>query len=364
MKVVHAIPAWEWRKGYPGHGAWKDIMGRLSLWSAMGLDVEVVDVDVERPESLLCRLTAGSSDLVFEYTRWPELLRAARAKVPGLRIHVRAHNAEGLQQWHRRGETSSGAAPGLRHLWGTIRAVRADIGTKRVADTILGISAWDNDNYWSRLPGRARVVEAPYFSPWRELEKEGEPVEWSQRRSMVACMPGGRGVIECDMIASFARFASVAVRRPSGMALEFGVTNAVETDGPEGPLPAPLTALGDVGNPWSFLRTVRGVALLSELGFGTKTTVLDALDAGCRVIAAPAIARRLPAEARERCLVLRSLADREVDEVLDRMHDEPAPTNVNARLRERAREALRGVLEGWQAERSPSDSTPARLATR
>lgn len=364
MKVVHAIPAWEWRKGYPGHGSWKDIMGRLSLWKAMNLDVDVVDVDVERPESLLCRLTPGTSDLVFEYTRWPELLRVARARVPGLRIHVRAVNAEGLQQWHRRGEAARGPAPGLRHLWGTLRAVHTDIDAKRVANTILGISAWDDENYWRRLPGRARVVEAPYFSPWRELEGDAEPVAWSGRRRMIACMPGGRGAIERDMIATFTRFASLAVRRPSGKSLEFGVTNAVEKDAPEGPLPAPLTSLGDVQNPWSFLRSVRAVALLSDLGFGAKTTAFDALDAGCHVIVGPAIARRLPADARERCLVLGAPAERELDEILERIDHEPGPTDLNARLRERAREALRSVLEDRPAERSPMGAPPARLATR
>jgi hypothetical protein len=54
--------------------------------------------------------------------------------------------------------------------------------------------------------------------------------------------------------------------------------------------------------PWDFLCSVRALAVLTPLGFGCKTSIIDALTAGCRVLVHPVLAKRLPVAVRAHCI--------------------------------------------------------------
>lgn len=361
MKVVHAVPDWRWRQTIPGHGAWKDVVGRLRFWEELGCEADVVDVDVHRPESLLDRLTGRAQYLVFEYSRWPELLEAARSRVPGLRVLVRAHSAEALQDWHRRRDGRYGVHGLARLVWRALLAVRRDRRILEVADVMLGVSAWDNDHYWRRLRGRAQILDAPYFCPWPGLGEPANRTPWNLRRRAIACMPAGRSPIEKAQIAAFVRFAreSRQVEGPGGH--ELLLTNALWHEDPDVDLGPDVETLGDIGDPWGFMQRIRAVALLSNRGFGARTTVFDAIEAGCHVLVAESLARRLPSEARDRCLVLRLGDRRRTEAVLAALEEAPAPSDLNVRLRERSKSALEEALRAPRETPRGRASVPGRL---
>lgn len=344
VKVIHALPDWSWRQTIPGHGAWKDIMGRLCLWKEVGCEAEIVDVDVHRPESLLDRLTSEVQCLAFDYTHWPELLEAARSRVPGLRAVVRAHNAEALQHWHSRLDSRKGLHGRAQLVWRTLLASRRDRRILDVADFVLGISAWDNRHYWRRLRGRARILDSPYFCPWPDLGQPASVTPWTLRRKAIACMPAGRSPIEKAQVAAFVRFASDSRQLEGPGGHQMLLTNALWSEYPDSDVGPDVKALGDVGDPWGFMQGVRAVALLSDRGFGAKTTVYDAIEAGCHVLVEEALARRLPREVRERCLVLRVGDWPQSEIVLAALERAPAPTDLNLRLRERSKAALKEAL--------------------
>src|SRR5207302_11091767 len=57
---------------------------------------------------------------------------------------------------------------------------------------------------------------------------------------------------------------------------------------------APVEILREVAEPWDLLCQVRALAVLTPIGFGLKTTVVDGLAAGCHVIVHERLAGRLP----------------------------------------------------------------------
>lgn len=346
LKVVHAVPDWSWRGTIPGHGAWKDISGRLGLWKDLGLEADVVDVDVNRPASLLDRLPADATDLFFEFTHWPELLEGARRTRPRLRIHVRAHGVGALAALRRLRGSWPGARPWAKLALGAANELARDARVVATADTLLGISEWDARHYWRRFPRRATVETMPYFCPWT-----GEPFRtsaplWSERRKAVACMPAARSPLDSAQIDAFFAFAGTAARSPSGKGLEFLLTNALARENPDVDVPAGVEAVGDVGDPFLFLQRVRAVAVLAQQGFGAKTTVYDAIEAGCHVLVGGDLVGRLPSEVRARCIVVDALEEREVERAFEALELPPPPSNLNYRYRERAKQVLRLCLTG------------------
>src|SRR5207248_7640843 len=70
------------------------------------------------------------------------------------------------------------------------RLLQNDIRTRRVADTLLGISEWDDRHYWRRLPGKATLRPFAYFSPWPYVRPEVTPEPWDRRRPAIVSMGG------------------------------------------------------------------------------------------------------------------------------------------------------------------------------
>lgn len=351
-RIVHALPDWKSRQRLPGQGVWKDAMGRLRLWDELGLDVDVVDMDTARPESLLEALGDDVTDLVFEYGTWPEVLEAARALWPRLRIHVRVFHAEALERWQRRHREPNGLAGLARLAHAIYQVARRDARMKRVADSILGVSAWDNRRYWKRLPGRARVLDVPYFCPWPDLGRPRRIDPWEGRRDEVACVTAGLGPIEEDLVGNFGRFAAAARRLDVGQNLRFVLANPFATDHLDDVIRSGFDSVDEVNDTWPLLAEVKAVAVLTDLGFGARTAIFDALEAGCHVLVSPGLAGRLPRGVREVCVVLDSLQGGDIAKALDAIHRPPSPTDTNAPLREAARAALVCLFGG---ERGPVD---------
>jgi hypothetical protein len=88
------------------------------------------------------------------------------------------------------------------------------------------------------------------------------------------------------------------------------------------------------------------VAVLTDLGFGLKTTVIDALSAGCHVIVKPGLWRRLPEAIQEYCHPCIPDDPRSVAETLMRVDQSPGWGDINRGLEDEAVRVLRGVLKG------------------
>jgi hypothetical protein len=98
----------------------------------------------------------------------------------------------------------------------------------------------------------------------------------------------------------------------------------------------------------SFLGACKAVALLSPLGYGVKTTIIDALASGAQVLAHPSLVRRSPSLVRPFLLTLDNKCSRDLDAVEEALTAAPRGEAVQRELRERA-DATMGRCFGTSA---------------
>lgn len=340
--IVHVIP--EWTRRYYAAGEWKAVEAVRHLLAEIGAPVREITITDDRVAELPTGIQKDDRHLLMHYTRWPNVLLALRRRYPHLRLHVRTLNAEALHFLHQHRISFRRFWPWLRQRYGSIRLLAQDVACRRLADTLLGISGWDDSHYWRRLPGRARVLTCPYFSPWPRLRPAVRPRPWPERARDVVCMPGtttnsiGRASVE--NLARWLRARS----EMNGKGWRFVVPHPPAGWGPDPRAFAPeLVSIGDCPEPWDLLTTVRAVAVLTPLGYGCKTTVTDAVAAGCHVLVHPRLWPRLEPPLRSACLTVDP--DRPPGaELLARLDEPPSASGINETLQQQAAAALREAL--------------------
>lgn len=337
--LVHAIPGWI--KERVGAGNWKDVASRRLLWGELRRTSSVVYFDEKHPESLLDLLPPDAEHVLLEYSWWPQLLRRLARERPGLRLHVRTHNAEALQHWVRAERVPGSLYSTLRRLYGATRLLLRDVACRRSCDTLLGISEWDDHFYWSRLPGRARLVAFPYYCPWPWLQPETAAREYGARRAVVASLPGandrlGRSVTQgLEQLSE--RLAWPPGDSPWRCVLSTGLLEGRRTDG--------RCSVEVVESPWAFLCDVRVLAVLGDLGYGLKTTIVDGIAAGCHVLVTRRLSARLPKLLRAHCIVVDPMDSASVAGAAAAVARPPVRSRLNEELRLQALTAAKSLWE-------------------
>jgi hypothetical protein len=337
--VVHASADFTVR--YPDSGIWKDVKATELLLSELPVSTVRVIFSGDDPLELLPRIPDNATDVLIEYSWWPELVRAIKQRIPTARVHIRTINAEA---WQFRDQNQFGWLPTYRNLrgwYGMARLHRRDAEVRCLADTLLGISAWDDEHYWRRFPGPDNVVSMPYFCPWPELYGKTPRPDYDSRSNAVLSLPAGNNnPIASSMLDNFHEFRRRAAGFPEGADLRFQITagrmgnrSARDSVG--------CIVLEEPIHVWETLLNVKAVAVLGTRGYGSKTTIFDGLAAGCHVIVHELLAARLEPDVRAACLVCDPGSDSSVGAVLNALKTAPVTgLSVNTRLRRRALDAL------------------------
>lgn len=280
-------------EGARGAGQWKDLQGIRLVLGRLGATWREFRFDGGNVGELAEQIGGTEATIVWYYTFWPEAMEELKRRCPRARIVLRTVNAEALQHWTRAGKDWRRLRGLPRDVYGFFRLLGRDRRCCRTADALAGISPWDDDHYWARLAGTARRHSAPYFCPWPALRPDVRPRPWAQREFDVVCLAGTRDPIGRGHVAGFAALA----RRPewSGRRL---AASAGLLDAPPDAWPENVERLGRVAEPWELLCNAKAAAVLSPLGYGSKTTATDALAAGCRVLVHPRQHARLPSAER------------------------------------------------------------------
>lgn len=340
--IIHAVPSFINAAEY-GAGNWKAVEANQLALHGAGLPFRAVRFDWENPPTLIQEVTSDTRHLLVEYSAFPDLMMQLRRNHPRTGLHVRAHNAEAYQHFHR------AMGNGLRdyanpRLW--LRGLQLswrDVRCRRAADTVFGISEWDIANYWRWLPGRARIRYLPYFSPWPYLRPEVEPQVWDRRQPAVVSMGGNfdpSGMANVANLDTMARKLSPTL----GAGWSFSLTWWSQWHQRVPEVSEHVEVLRDCREPWDLLCQVRALAVLTPLGFGLKTTVVDGLAAGCHVIVHSRLANRLPHQVRQLCLTYDPSRDEDVDRLVDALSRPPKSHTLNQQLRDRAVEVLRSTF--------------------
>jgi hypothetical protein len=285
--ILHVVPRFVLSSRF--HGAYKDVVSRVEWFQRQGEPYHQLVIEKD-DEGQLVEVPAVESvqRILVEYTRFPGIVRGLRTRYPHAFLGIRAHNAEPLQHLD-----NTGWFPPRGPLWmlyGVLRLLRQDWMSVRSCDAVYSISDYENRLYWNRFPGRARVEWMPYFCPSHLLPKNPLP---TAERTIIACLPTSqKNRKSWDLVTRFVRFAEAM--KPTGASFDFVVTgNLADWGLPESEA---VRYVGHIEQLSDFLGQLRAVAVLSPLGYGFKTTILDAMAAGAYVLVHPTIARRCPSQ--------------------------------------------------------------------
>jgi hypothetical protein len=327
--LLHVVPSHVY--AFPYQGSCKDVYGRESFFASACLDYRKVLVAGDDPEGIEAATRQMSPGGVFlEYTNTPRVLTFLRRRFPESFIAVRAHNLEPLQLL-----ANHGLGRDLpRVVYGMLRLLSADLQCRRKANAVYPISEWEAKRYWRLLPGRAVVQWLPYFSASQAAtaEPDGE-------RDTIACLAGRiRDYPRSrDMALRFIRFAA-ALRRVTDRYRYVITGDDVASAGLA--LPPWMGTPGLVPDIGGFMGSLRAVAMLSPLGYGFKTTIVDALSHGSVPLLHPAQLKRVPAIVRGHCVGVSSLDPSDLRTILERIEGVPDAAHVNATLRRISCETL------------------------
>lgn len=328
-----------------GAGHWKDLRGFESLLEFLGEKVITIELDPQRPEALLDEYLTLVKRVIFYYSFWPELIKKLRDKFPDLPVHVRTVNAEALQHWHRSNVRLSFDYQNIRNVYGTIRILTRDSKCRLYVDSLLGISAWDNQNYWKYLPGKADIFDIPYYSPWLSLRPEIRPLAWNKRENKIVCLAGARDKIGQSQIINFVSLAKKLHLHPSFKEWSFEISPGIYKSKDFSIDLDPVKRMAKLDEPWDLLCSVKAYAILTPLGFGTKTTIVDALAAGCHVLVDKQLANRLPKDVRQLCEIVEMSEIDNNSSLLTNIQSEPAHNDLNSRLMKKNLEKLKHCFQ-------------------
>jgi hypothetical protein len=331
--ILHFIP--DSALAYTYQGSYKDILSRVNWFRTQ--DAEYRQILLSEDPATLDRLPPSGEvcGILVEYTHYPRTVAILRRQYPGAFLATRAHNIEPLQHLHVHGwRTERGP---LWLLYGMCRRLYHDMLCKRYCDAIYSISSYENRVYWDRLPGRARIEWLPYFCPEHLLPQH--PLDFA-RRTTIGCLPGDlRARRNRDMAVRFIEFARMM--KAAGAPYEFVMTGNVSAS--DLPSCDAVRLTGMLDDLASLLGELRAVAVLSPIGYGLKTTAVDALAAGAYTLAHPAIVRRSPKKITPAMIAVETPGPVNVAEarrVTDALASPPPCRQIHSELKARCLELL------------------------
>lgn len=334
------------RRGRYCAGQWKDIESFNEILASLDNQFYCLEFDHSEIKQLAerCR-DVKASDIILYYSFLPEVLMELRTALPEARLFVRTVNAEACQHWQRAEINLTPNYSNLRAIYGAARLAWRDSQCKQIAHGLLGISRWDNQTYWDRLPGRARVYEVPYLCPWPALRPHVKPLCWDERKDAIVCLAGGRDAIGRTMLEGFNALADQLGNGEAFHDWEFSLSPGILNTERQLKLSSYVRRMQSLEEPWDLLCSVRALAVLTPLGFGCKTTVVDALVAGCHVLVHPKLAVRLPSEIAAHCIVFDPEENTDAFTIRRLLTQEPSGRQLNEVLRVRATRELKSIFD-------------------
>ncbi len=360
--VLHLVPEDIGHDRLWFHGATKDIRGRSEFFRARGIAVEELAVlrdDREIMTRLKTRRWDGYRSFFLDVPScYPRTIRWIKKTYPGARVFYRAFNAEFPHRWdHFRAEKGP-LREKLRMFLRAYRLFFMDIWAVSEADAVLTITDAEQ-KYYARIGGKDKVYCVPYFLP---AIYQAAPAKESAKGTVCvsigsAASPGG---VTQDAFLNFCRLVQGLEGRLQGWSfLSTGDWNGVA-------VPSRVHKLGRLDSPFEALAEAKAVAVLSDLGRGFKTKILDGIVAKAFVLVSPRMYKRLPAEVRPLCKSVVLDSPRAFEAALIECEAPFPAVDANELLRDRAFKALDRILcvvDEKSAPRNPAAETPLKFLT-
>ena len=320
-------------------GSTKGIRCRTDYFQSRGISFdELVTENSERAVLAAVRGVQLSryDAAVFEHTYAPAALAWVRRKAPSIRIVSSSHNAE---FWHRLDILRAGGmSSALSNTWQLVKKTHNDWRCGRIADRVVCVSEWELRHYWRWLlpDGRARYM--PWHLPAMYLsDVPRQPAKHNVCVCLLSTIPNPMIV---DAAVRFGE--AVAGLGELAPGWDFVVTGDPGRFSLR--LPPRVRWAGLLEQPYELLGQARAMALLSDLGHGFKTKILEAILAGTYCIVTIQVWKQLPPALHPWCIAIDPAAPGAFAAALERTMNPLPPGDLNERLRQRAFAALDEAL--------------------
>ena len=288
-------------------GSTKDIKSRMDFFQTFGLSYDELTVDQDNDpdratlDALADRALGRYATVIFEHSLFPRSIQYLKNSHPRLNVLFRGHNAEFYHRLHYAlgavKYTSLGEA--IKWLKASLTKYREDSLCAHHADLVLSINAWESANYWPKFTETRKIITAPFYLTdfyLDEIRRKKQP----KKNRCVCLMSTFIGPFLYDALHHFQKFVgSTRNRLPDW---DFTATGAIPKKWRK--RQTHMNYVGLVRSPLDILSESRAMCILSDLGYGFKTKIIEAIMCGCYVIVPEKLFGRLPQEVRPFCKVV------------------------------------------------------------
>jgi len=303
-RVMHVVPDSIHDPRHFHIGSTKDIRGRTEYFEDRGIPVDEVVAEGRSDKRLLEVLKRTPLEpytaAFLEYPIYPRSMRHLRKAAPQMTLITRGSNAELYHRLHLVEANRRSGSPGraLTSLRESVVRLYQDRTCARLADFVASITEWERTDYWRRIAPSERAETVPYFLPRRY--RSAPPALDKKKLQCLCLMSTAINPLLVDAARCFASdVRDLGERRPEWRFLMTGEVSERDVS-----LPPRVQRTGLVDSPFDLLAESRALAMLSSLGFGFKTKLLDAVHYGCYVLVPHKLYERLPSEVQPWCITV------------------------------------------------------------
>jgi hypothetical protein len=354
--IIHIVPDSVSNAGKAYVGSTKDVACRTEFFASRGIEVSEYLcrrwADADALEHLQGADLSRCKYVVFEYETFVESLAYLKEKHPHIRRVVRAHNAnlphfvDNYRAWDAFFATSP-----MQWLQTAFRAAARPCGaiSWTCAAPSWRTSCCPSANGRPITTGPAPGSLSSGLCAVLPARKFGCQLPRQAKSDLFVCFMGTGGLITPLLYDSARNAIDLVESLPDDEAdpWAFCITGAIKPANILGRLNRVIPT-GRLPSPMPILAQARIVSILSDLGMGFKTKILEAVEAGCWVMVTPDVARRLPEAVRPYCLVDAADDSEAFRAALKAARTPPPASRANGELRAEAFRAMDAVFADAQ----------------
>jgi hypothetical protein len=342
--VLHIVPKSYKLKDLQYHGSTKDILNRSEFFEDNDINVTRLHVkkrDLEMLNRIRLKGLNKYNIIVFDIPGcFPNTLKYLFLQSKHSKIIFRSHNAEFLHRYdYAKAEMSLSRK--IKTYKRALGSLIRDFETALFSDEIITIADSDT-RYWNMLRFlsiRKKVLCVPYFLP-RSLHNSSEP-SFTKKNICVAMGSAAPGPLIKDAFKNYSNL----IKKLNGECSEWEFFTTGQIDSSL-QMDQRIKNYGLLDNPMLALQTARIMIILSDLGRGFKTKILDAITYNCYVALSPKLYRRMPDELKPYCICVRPTSITDLTIALKKSLEPFPKGEINSQIKERAFQTMKIAMGG------------------
>ena len=213
----------------------------------------------------------------------------------------------------------------------SIKKYREDKLCSHHADLVLSITDWESRFYWTKFVAPAKILTTPFYLTDFYLQQIASRTRLKSN-ICVCLMSTFIGPFLYDALNHFQK--QVKWSGPKLPEWDFIVTGKIRKKWRR--RQKSISYSGLVDSPLDILCEAKAMCILSNLGYGFKTKILESIMCGCYVVIPRKLYNRLPETVQPFCKVV-DLSDRHsFQQALHAAHDPLPPADPNEHLKKQA----------------------------